>query len=420
MDTIYALATAPGKAGVAVIRLTGPRSFDVAGAMCGSLPMARQAALRKIRSKDGDLLDTALVLVFEKGASFTGEDVVEFQVHGSQAVIQAILRELAQDLRLADPGEFTRRALENGCLDLVQVEALADLIDAETEFQRQQAQEVLSGALSKRVDGWRRALVDAAALLEATIDFADEDVPMDVVPDVERLLGAVVADLKTELRGSDAAERIRDGFEVAIMGPPNAGKSTLLNAIARRNVALTSDIAGTTRDVIELRVDLNGLPVTFLDTAGLRETSDPLEAAGIDLAVARAERANLRIWLSTGSDDLVPEVDRVIVAKDDNGQQGGVSGATGAGVTSLLDWIADTLLERVPQQHLLIRDRHVAAMEGALNGLLESLEMIRREEVPELIALEIRQASQALSEIVGDVDVEDLLDSIFSRFCIGK
>jgi tRNA modification GTPase len=268
MDTIYSLATGRGKAGVAVVRVSGPRAVDCAEHLAGFRPTGRVPSLRRLHDGDGALIDEALVLFFASGQSFTGEDVVEFQTHGSPAIVAAVLDQLSSldGVRLAEPGEFTRRALENGCLDLAQVEGLADLIDAETEAQRKQAVRVFDGALGERTERWRIDLIRAAALLEATIDFADEDVPVDVTPEVNQLTTGVLNEINREIAGSSAAERIRDGFEVAILGEPNIGKSTLLNALAGRDAAITSAVAGTTRDVIEVRMDLKGLPVTFLDT----------------------------------------------------------------------------------------------------------------------------------------------------------
>ncbi|HGG65032.1 MAG TPA: tRNA uridine-5-carboxymethylaminomethyl(34) synthesis GTPase MnmE, partial [Rhodobacteraceae bacterium] len=287
MSTIYALATALGKSGVAVIRLSGPRALDAAKTLAGTLPEPRVAGLRALRDSDGVLLDQALVLTFMAGHSFTGEDVAELHLHGGPATIKAVLQTLGDldGLRMAEPGEFTRRALENGCLDLAQIEGLSDLLDAETEAQRKQALRVFSGALGDKAESWRSQLIRAAALLEATIDFADEDVPVDVTPEVSDLLNSVMAALKTEATGVQISERIRDGFEVAIVGAPNVGKSSLLNRLAGRDAAITSEIAGTTRDVIEVRMDLNGLPVTILDTAGLRETDDTVEGIGIERAL---------------------------------------------------------------------------------------------------------------------------------------
>ena len=291
MDTIFALASARGKAGVAVFRISGPRAFEAVVALSGPLPEVRRAALRRL-SWQGDVLDEALVLLFAEGQSFTGEAVAELQVHGSLAVTLGVAKALSEvGLRMAEPGEFSRRALENGRMDLAQIEGLADLIDAETEMQRRQAMRVLSGAIGRRTEGWRVKLIRAAALVEAVIDFADEDVPVDVGPEVRALLDTVLGELRAEVAGSYMSERMRDGFEVAIVGAPNAGKSTLLNALAGRDAAITSDLAGTTRDVIEVRMNLAGLPVTVLDTAGLRQGLDPIEEIGIARGVARAALA---------------------------------------------------------------------------------------------------------------------------------
>jgi tRNA modification GTPase len=430
MDTIYALATARGRSGLAVIRVSGPQAFAAGIALCGRLPAPRVAGLRRL-TWAGELLDEALVLVFVRGESFTGEDVVEFQVHGGPAVIGAVLRALGaqEGLRLALAGEFTRRALENGTLDLTQVEGLADLIDAETEAQRRQAVRVMSGAIGARVAGWRESLVRAAALLEATIDFVDEDVPVDVMPEVLALIDDLLADLRRESAGVAAAERIRDGFEVAIVGEPNAGKSTLLNQLAGRDAAITSEIAGTTRDVIEVRMDVGGMAVTFLDTAGLRDTTDQLEQAGIERALTRAKAADLRVFLSAEGDataflSAMPD-DLIVDGKAD--QRGpspnrlAVSGLTGEGVAELLAEIGSILQTRIASAGALVRERHRLAVGDAVAALEEvRLEVVRDDSRVELAAEGLRGATRALDSLIGRVGVEDLLAEIFASFCIGK
>jgi tRNA modification GTPase len=377
----------------------------------------------------GEALDEALVLLFAKGASFTGEDSAELQVHGSSAVIAAVLRALGsiEGLRLAEPGEFTRRALENGCLDLTQVEGLADLIDAETEAQRRQAQRVMSGALGARVEGWRRDLVRAAALIEATIDFADEEVPVDVTPEVTELVAGLLTALRLEVAGASAAERIRDGFEVAIVGAPNVGKSTLLNALAGREAAITSDVAGTTRDVIEVRMDIGGLAVTLLDTAGLRESEDRVEQIGIGRAIERAQAADLRVFLLGSPDEapmMVPMLDDIVVlGKADifGVETAAVSGKTGQGIDALIAAITSRLERRAASAGLLIRERQRIALERSILALESVLgAMDRSVLLPELIAAELRAAMRALEGLVGRIDVESLLDEVFSSFCIGK
>ena len=424
MDTIFALASARGKAGVAVFRISGPAAFEAVVALCGSLPEPRRAALRRLTWR-GEALDEALVLLFPQGQSFTGEAVAELQVHGSLAVTEAVARALSEiGLRLAEPGEFSRRALENGRMDLAQIEGLADLIEAETEMQRRQAMRVLSGAIGKRAEAWRLKLIRAAALIEAVIDFADEDVPVDVVPEVRALLGLVIAELKAEVASSHVAERVRDGFEVAIIGAPNAGKSTLLNALAGREAAITSEIAGTTRDVIEVRMNLNGLPVTLLDTAGLRQWLDPIEEIGIARGIARAEAADMRVFLlvERGEKLLMEPLpgDIVLLGKGDlHGE--GVSGATGFGVEALIARIIGNLEALVSSAGVMTRERHRVAMVqaiGAMESALDELEGV----VPrgELVAAELRRGLRFLDQLVGRIDVENLLDEIFASFCIGK
>ena len=428
MDTIFALASAQGKAGVAVIRLSGSRAHSAAARMAGcELPVAGRS-LRMLRGKDGHRLDEALILTFQAPASFTGEAVAELQVHGSTAGVAAILAELDQikGLRQADPGEFTRRALENGKMDLAQVEGLADLIDAETEAQRRQAQNVLAGDLGRLADRWRAVLIRAAALIEATIDFADEDVPVDVTPEVTGLLVKVRSELSHETAGIQIAERIRDGFEVAIVGAPNVGKSTLLNALAGRQAAITSEYAGTTRDVIEVRMDLAGLPVTLLDTAGLRETEDVVEGMGIALARDRADRADLRVFLAEADEVLDVEMqinDIRVLPKADKREDatGAISGVTGAGVDSLVERIATVLKARTASAGLATRARHRAAMERGLTSLDQAMQVLSSgPDQYDIAAEEIRTAIRALESLVGRVDVENLLDEIFASFCVGK
>lgn len=429
MDTIFALATAHGKAGVAVIRISGDLAWSTGEMLCaGSLPAPRVAGLRVLRDAAGIRLDEALILTFPQNESFTGEQVIELQTHGSTAVITALLRYLSSipGLRHSEPGEFTRRALENGRLDLAQVEGLADLIDAETEAQRRQALRVLSGDLGKRAETWRKDLIRAAALIEATIDFVDEDVPVDVTPEVSSLLSGVSASLHTEIAGVLTAERIRTGFEVAIIGAPNVGKSTLLNALAGREAAIISEYAGTTRDVIEVRMDLDGLPVTLLDTAGIRETDDHVENIGISRALARADTADLRVFLiedSAPTEVKLRPDDIVLRAKSDllEDQTGAISGVTGHGVNDLISAISGSLNTRVASVGIATRERHRASMQRAEIGLLAATSLLESGiEFSDLAAEEMRTAIRALDALVGRIDVETVLDEIFASFCLGK
>lgn len=430
MDTIFATATARGKAGLAAIRISGPRAWAAAEALGPPLPPARTAALRRLATPAGEALDQAVILLFAAGASFTGEAMAELHLHGSPATVAAVLRTLGaiDGLRPAEHGEFTRRALENERLDLPQVEGLADLIEAETEAQRRQALRVLSGALGAKAEGWRAKLIRAAALLEASIDFADEEVPADVTPEVLALTEGLLAELRAEAEGAKAAERIRDGFEVAIVGAPNAGKSTLLNALAGREAAITSEVAGTTRDVIEVRMDLAGLPVTILDTAGLRETSDRVEVIGVERARARARAADLRIFLLGGegaSLGLVPEPgDIEVQGKADLGAAEGrlgVSGKTGLGVAELIARITAALEPRAARAVTATRERHRQAILAAIGAMESAANEVRSGSgQAEIAAEELRAALRALDALVGRVDVEHLLDEIFASFCIGK
>lgn len=428
METIFAEATATGRAGVSVVRISGPRAHEIGELMAGPLPPARQSGLRMVRDRQGGYLDQALVLRFDTPGSFTGEDVVEFHLHGSIAIMRRVLEVLGQfgGTRMATPGEFTRRGLENGRLDLVQVEGLADLIESETEAQRKQALRVLSGALGDKVERWRRDLIRAAALLEATIDFADEDVPIDVSAEVSELLQSVQSDLSDEIKGTDAAERIRTGFEIAIVGAPNVGKSTLLNRLAGRDAAITSNIAGTTRDVIEVRMDIGGLPVTLLDTAGIRESVDEIEALGVELARRRSAAADLRIFLLEDGQEIpvdVESIDLILRAKGDeeNLPYPAISGKTGAGIDELLVDVRHRLGGIASSAGLATHARHAAAMRTAQDGIGRAQRvLINGPDMYDIAAAELRLGVNSLEALVGRIDTENLLDEIFASFCLGK
>ncbi|MGR3563326.1 MAG: tRNA uridine-5-carboxymethylaminomethyl(34) synthesis GTPase MnmE [Heliomarina sp.] len=428
MDTIFALASAPGKAGVAVIRVSGPLARNAAENLCGGQLPPRGMTFRSLKTAEGDILDQGMILTFEAPKSFTGEDVAELQVHGSNAVVSAVLGSLGRigGLRLAEPGEFTRRALMNGRMDLAQVEGLADLIDAETEAQRTQAVKVMSGVFSKRAEDWRKDLIRAGALLEATIDFADEEVPVDVTPEVNELLGRVHDDLKVVSSGISTAERIREGFEVAIVGRPNVGKSTLLNALAGREAAITSEFEGTTRDVIEVRMDFDGLPVTLMDTAGLRTTDDAVENIGISRAKDRARSADVRVFLVESDEDIDIEImpdDIVLRSKVDllSCKENGISGLSGEGVDSLVARLTAKLKGRALKAELASRERHRVAISRAMNSLSSAMKLLDSgPSAYDIVAEELRDASQALGMLVGRIGVEDLLDEIFASFCLGK
>ncbi len=423
-DTIFAPATPPGRAGIAVVRISGPEAFAAAQGLAGPLPPEGRS-LRTLRH-GGEPIDQALVLTFPAPRSFTGEDVAELHAHGSPAVVAALLRALsAQGLRLAEPGEFTRRALENGRLDLAEVEGLAALIDAETEGQRAQALRVFSGALGRLAEGWRARLLRALALAEATIDFADEEVPEGLWDEVRALCISLAGEMRREAAGARVAERLREGFEVAIVGPPNAGKSTLLNRLAGREAAITSEVAGTTRDVIEVRMDLAGLPVTLLDTAGLREAEDAVEAIGVARGRARAEGADLRVhlWLPGEPEPPAGPSDIVVRAKSDltgKGVSGSISGLTGAGVDALVDEVAARLSGRTAALGSGLRERHARAMLDGAAALDESVALLDGGQGAELAAEAIRHALRAADALVGRVGVEDVLGEIFASFCIGK
>lgn len=427
MDTIFALATSAGKAGVAIIRISGPDALDACQGLGVNIGQ-HDRRLCNITDLDGHLIDQAFVVSFAEGRSFTGEQVVELQTHGSMAIISAVLGALSgSGLRPAEAGEFTRRALDNGVLDLARVEGLADLIDAETEAQRRQAIRVFKGELGDLVEGWRTKLIRAAALLEATIDFVDEDVPIDVYPEVRDLLATVANEVSREAEGVDVRERIRDGFEVALVGAPNSGKSTLLNRLAGREAAITSEIAGTTRDVIEVRMDLSGLPVTILDTAGIRDSDDKLEEIGIERGRQRAAAADLRVYLSADpvespvvtNDDVFVRSKSDLIVHSDGALH--ISAVTGEGINALTDLIASRLSVLASGGGIATRLRHQEALNRASNSLSHVMGSLEIEDFPvDMLAEDLRAAIRSLDVMVGRIDVEDVLGDIFASFCIGK
>ncbi len=442
MDTIYALSSATGRAGVAVIRLSGPNAMAaLRRIVVGEPPVPREAGLRKLRHpRTGIDLDQGMVLTFPAPRSFTGEDVVELHIHGGRAVVRSVLEALAScdGLRPAEPGEFTRRAFEHGKLDLTAAEGLADLVNAETEAQRRQALRQLRGDLGALYDGWRQVLVRALAHIEAYIDFPDEDLPPSLAEQTKATLSAVSAAIAAHLQDKRRGERLRDGISVVILGPPNVGKSSLLNALAGRPAAIVAAKAGTTRDVIEVQLDLAGYPVTVADTAGLRESQDEIESEGVRRARARAGEADIKILMIDAMhyQDIDPEL--ASLADDDalfainkcdllerqpkdvlRGRPTfAISARTGAGVDSLLAALTEAVVERagLSESPSLTRERHRLALDECLECLRRSLAA----PALELLAEDLRLAVRAVGRITGRVDVEDLLDIIFREFCIGK
>jgi len=430
-DTIFAPATASGRAAVAVVRLSGPRTDWALRTLAGDLPEPRRAALRRLHAPDGAEIDQGLVLWFPAPASYTGEDAAELQVHGGRAVMAALLEALAAlDLRLAEPGEFTRRAFENGRLDLAQAEAVADLVDAETEAQRRQALGQLEGRLSGAQARWRDGLIEALAMFEAAVDFPDEEVPADVAARARPALEALIAELDGAAADAERGERVREGFRIALIGAPNAGKSTLLNALARREAAIVTDIPGTTRDVIEVPLELAGYKAIVADTAGLREATDVVEAEGVRRATDWAAAADLRIWLVDGTQAPPPQPgvlrrgDLILKTKRDLGEGADTLGSPfTARSPNDVAWLEQTLAEKVvaalggDEPPTATRLRHKALLEEASARLRAAL---AEEERLELAAEDVRLAARALDRITGRLDPEAVLGRIFATFCIGK
>jgi len=450
-DTIFALSTPPGRAGIGVVRLSGPAASAALEALAGApRPAPRVAHLRQLTDPDNRAaLDRALVLWFAGPASFTGEDMVELHLHGGRAVAAAVIGALSRrpGLRPAEPGEFTRRAFDNGKLDLSEVEGLADLIDAETDAQRRQALCQMTGGLSRLTEDWRTRLLSGLAHLEAAIDFPEEDLPETLLNGTRAAAAELGAEIRRHLADRGRGERLRDGLQIAIVGPPNSGKSSLLNALARRDVAIVSELAGTTRDVIEVHLDLGGYPVTLADTAGLRAldegSGDAVEQEGMRRARGRAAEADLKLavfdvtsWPDLDAETLaVVDQDTLAVlnkidlrpgAPDGPGPAAlqdrpsfAISARTGQGLGRLLEEVEQRVVERLGvagAAPAVTRARH----RGALEDCRAALERVAAAELPELAAEDLRLAARALGRITGRVDVEDVLDVVFRDFCIGK
>jgi tRNA modification GTPase len=437
-DTICALSSAPGRAGIAVVRVSGPEAARVLEALSGRLPEPRRATLRTILDPaTGMEIDRGIILLYPAPASFTGEDIVEFFLHGGRAVTASVLA-LLQGLgcRLAEPGELARRAFENGKIDLTEAEGIADLIDAETEAQRRQAVAQAGGALHRLYDAWRAELLDAMALTEAAIDFSDEgDVAAHVLQSAREIVAALSARISEHLADGRRGEILRDGFRVVLAGPPNVGKSSLLNALARREAAIVSALPGTTRDVIEVRLDLEGLPVIVSDTAGIREADGEIEREGIRRTFAQGRAADLVLWvvdavdpelnvpeeLHAGAVAVVPVWNKTDLTPLEDQPAGAVrvSAATGEGIPVLVALVAARARERISPREgpVITQARHRQSLEACAGELAELLSADRE---PELAAEHLRRAALALGRITGRVDAEEVLGRIFGRFCIGK
>ena len=459
-DTIFALSSGRPPVAIAVVRMSGPRAGAALQALIGKMPQPRQATLARVRDpQTGEIIDQALALFFPDPHSETGEDMAELQLHGGRAVIAGVLAALARidGLRPAEAGEFTRRAFENGKLDLTKVEGLADLIYADTEAQRRQAFRQLRGLLGDRAEDWRRRLIEALALVEAGIDFSDEaDVARDVTQRALVMARELEKEISSALADGKRGERLRDGLVVAIAGPPNAGKSTLLNRIARREAAIVSPYAGTTRDVIEVHLDLDGFPLTLLDTAGIRDSEDPVEREGVARARTRAAQADLVLWVIDASQEVnhnsppLPsangplawivgnKIDLMADQRQSNPEHRQVrkptkqtktsgrrsyqlSATTGAGLENLVGALADFAREQLEGREpaLVTRERQRHALEETAAALRRALSH-NAPDREALLAEELRLAARALGRLTGRVDVEDILDVIFRDFCIGK
>lgn len=444
-QTIFALSSGRPPTAIAIVRVSGPEAGRVLAALVKKAAAPRMATRALLTDDSGEPIDDAVVLWFPGPASATGEDVAEFHIHGGRAVLAALFAALSSfgHVRPAEPGEFTRRAFENGKLDLTEAEGLDDLIHADTDRQRRQALRQLKGLLGDRARDWRREIIEASALIEAGIDFSDEgDVPTELIEPALRRIRVLLGDIERVLAVDGRSERLRDGLVVAITGPPNVGKSTLLNQLARRDVAIVSPHAGTTRDVLELHLDLEGYPVTVIDTAGLRDAADPVEQEGVRRARTRAAEADLRLWLLDaqtgpgGEDDLKRwmaegqsgfwvirnKVDDLVDTRATRSETGwpcySISAANGRGIPDLMTALAQFAASHFADESSLIsRTRHRELLRETADALGRAVHL---PEQSELMAEDLRVAGHRLGQLLGRVDVEDVLDVIFRDFCIGK
>jgi tRNA modification GTPase len=440
-QTIFALSSGRPPSAIAIVRVSGPNAGVALEKLGGKIPLPRIATRALLRDVNGHAIDDAVVLWFPGPASATGEDVAEFHIHGGRAVLASLFTALSaiENLRAAEPGEFTRRAFEHGKLDLTEAEGLDDLIHADTERQRRQALRQLKGLIGDRARDWRREIIEASALIEAGIDFSDEgDVPGELIAPALDKVKALLGEIKEVLAAQGKAERLRDGLVVAIAGPPNVGKSTLMNQLARREVAIVSPHAGTTRDIIEVQLDLDGYPVTVIDTAGIRETDDPVEQEGVRRARSRAAAADLVLWLTdanggmidrqgSASEESAPAwlVRNKIDLEAGRGKRAGeqefrISAAHGDGVADLVSALVGFAQDFFgsTESGLITRERQRKLLQDTAMSLERSLGAINQGE--ELAAEDLRSATHSLGRLLGRVDVEDILDVIFREFCIGK
>ena len=447
-QTIFALSSGRPPSAIAIVRLSGPQAGTALHSLAGKLPAPRVATHVLLRDTKAQSIDDAVVLWFPGPASATGEDVAEFHVHGGRAVLAALFAALAafENLRAAEPGEFTRRAFENGKLDLTEAEGLDDLIHADTDRQRRQALRHLKGLLGDRVRDWRTQIIEASALIEAGIDFSDEgDVPAELIAPAIARIKTLLGEIEEVLAAQGRSERLREGLVVAIAGPPNVGKSTLMNQLARREVAIVSPHAGTTRDVIEVQLDLDGYPVTVIDTAGIRETDDPVEQEGVRRARVRAEEADLVLWLVDAQPEKKQQLDKnlsegaapiwVVRNKIDldaesqgrpgeaprrDGADFKISASRGDGLPQLIAALVGFARDYfgASENSLIGRVRQRKLLQETVDALRRSISIIGKGE--ELAAEDLRMAAHSLGRLLGRVDVEDILDAIFRDFCIGK